>query len=147
MNGAVGILVESGAEYSDPASPSRKIAISTGTVWGMDFDSVTIQAFDSNVAGTFTNYYRNGANWTSETAQTNWENTKWDNNSGPLATMSAGFYSNRWVYITFAGRVGVLYGQAEYANSSDAELESSPSTVPVEWGFDEHAVSVVRITC
>lgn len=144
LHAIIGNRVESGSTFYEPAA--RKIAITAGVCYATNFAPQSVPAFDSNAAGTFTNYYRDGGSgFLTETAQTVWENTKWDAN-GSLSVMTTGYYANRWVMIAFTGEVGVLYGQAEYATQTAAEKELAPTNVPAQWGFDDHGFYVVQIT-
>lgn len=145
LTAIIGTRIESGSTFSEPAA--RKIALTSGIAYATNFAPQTVPAFDSNAGGTFTNYYRDGTGgFTTEVTQTTWENTKYDNNSGTLAAMTASYYANRWVMISFTGEVGVLYGQAEYATQSAAQAEAVPTSVPTQWGFDDHGFMCAQIT-
>jgi hypothetical protein len=143
LSAVIGPRVTEGMIFFDPTPPSRKIAILAGEVWMQNFVAYSTPAFNSNAGGIFTNYY--GALGVSmQLAQTDWDNTLWDN-AGALSAMTNGYYSNRWVMINMSGAVGVVYGQAEYANQADAENELPPQRPPHQ-GFLEHGWYVTQIT-
>ena len=143
--GLIGTRVESGGVVSDPASPSRKIAITACTFWDRHLRQLTTPAFNSNVTDTFTTVYRNGVGeWTRTIGQTNWPNTDYDNGSGTLAAMTILYYANVWVIRVFEGLCYVQYGQAEYATQAAAEAEDPPATKPEE--VDEHGFYIAQIT-
>ncbi len=109
---------------------TRNIATTAGKLWDKanEFD---ITAKDTSVADTFDRYYRNGSGgFTKEAAQTQWNNTQWDDGDGGLATMTAGFYANQWFYLTLNDELLSMYGTNEYASEAEALNESPPSTVP-----------------
>ena len=136
--------VVSGEVVSDPSSPSQKIKITAGNYWDRYFLEYTDATVDTSGAGTFVPMYRNGAgDWTTETATTTWENTKWDDGDGTLATMTAAYFSNRWVIRGFNGNIYVLYGQAEFSDITGAQDETAPSSRP-EF-LDEHGFYVGKI--
>ena len=141
----IGTRVRSGEIVTDATPPSRKIAVSAGTLCDRFFRDISTAAFDSSAAGTFTTVYRDGSGeWTRTTGQTNWPNTKYDDGTGTLVTINAGNYANVFVIRGFNGNICVQYGQNEYANQSDAEAESTPSSRPEE--YDEHGFYIAKIT-
>lgn len=89
-----------------------------------------ISAIDCSGAGTFTAYYRNGSgDWTAQTAQTQWNNTQYDDGSGTLATLPAGRYTNRWIYLSLDGTLSIVYGQSQSGSLATITAEAPPSTV------------------
>jgi hypothetical protein len=61
-----------------------------------------------------------------EAAQTQWPNTKYDDNSGTLATLAAGKYGVVWFYLESDGDLVMLYGRNEHASSAAAEADTEP---------------------
>lgn len=147
LEGAVGNLVQSGGIFADAAPASRKVAISSCGFFAFNFQELVTAAFNSTTGGLFKNYYRDGASgWLYESAQTDWENTKIDTNTGTLVVMTANYYANRWVMLNFDGSIGIMYGQAEYATQALAESEVAPNLRPTILGFDDHGFFIARIT-
>lgn len=138
----VGIRVNSGEVATESAA--LKLAVSAGALNDRFGRPITTAAFDSNVAGTFTLVYRNAGDWTRVLAQSTLPVTQYDDNSGTLATMTAGKYANLWVIRGINGDICVQYGQAEYATQALAEAESQPATRPEE--YDEHGFYVAQLT-
>ena len=141
----IGLRVASGEVVTDPTPTSRKIAVTAGSIYDRYFRNITTAAFDSSGAGTMVPYYRDGASgFLTETATATWENTKYDNNSGTLAAMTAAYYANRWIIRGINGNVAYMYGQAEYLTQALAEAEGQPASRPEE--YDEHGFFVAQIT-
>jgi hypothetical protein len=139
----IGDRVASGEIVTDASAPSRKIAVTAGVVYDRFYKQYTTPAVDTNGAGTFTALYQDGAGgWTIVSAQTQWNNTQYDNGSGTLATMTTAYYANRWVIRSFSGEVYVMYGNAEYATSAAAEAAAMP-TRPVF--LDKHGFYIAQI--
>jgi len=113
------------------SSGTRNVAVTAGTLLAR-MSEVTVPALDTSVTGSFDAYYRNGSGgWTKESASTQWENTKYDDGSGTLATMTALFYSSRWFYRMTDGSVVMIYGQSQ--NTALAVIlgnDAPPSSVP-----------------
>jgi hypothetical protein len=142
--GVIGTRVVSGEVVTDPSAPSRKLKITAGEYWDHHFLQYTDAAIDTSGAGVFRTYYRNGAgDWIRTASVTDWPNTQYDNGTGTLATMTAGYYSNLWVLRSFSGYFAVMYGQAEYTTLEDAYNEIPP-TRPEE--LDEHGFLAAQIT-
>lgn len=109
---------------------TRNVAVSAGTILGR-MSEFSFAAFDTSSAGSFRNYYRDGAGgWTAEAAQTTWNNSSYDDGDGGLATLTALAYTSRWIYIMTDGTVAILYGQSQDLDLSDIIAESPPSSVP-----------------
>ena len=144
-NGAYA-LIHSGGIVTDANAPSRKLHV-TATA-GHDlisFDTIDLGVLDTSTSDTFTAVYRDGAGgFTRVSAQTDWANTQYDDNSGTLATMTASYWANLWVGLGYNGDMFVMYPQAEYSTQVAAEAESKPTQRPEE--YDEHGFFVSRIT-
>lgn len=109
---------------------TRNIAVTAGKLWDKanEFD---ITAIDTSVAGSFDRYYRDGSGgFTKQAAQTQWNNTQYDDGDGTLGTMTAGFYANQWFYVSLEDDLLSMYGTNEYASEAEALNEGPPSAVP-----------------
>jgi hypothetical protein len=116
-----GVLSETG---------TRNIAITDGEWWECT-NPFTTAAFDSSAAGTFTAAYSDGAGgWTEQAAQTQIDNTYYDDGSGTLAEAIAARYLTRWVYIETDSDVVVVYGTSNEVSEALAEAESEPARPP-----------------
>jgi hypothetical protein len=109
---------------------TRNITVSAGELYDAlnEFD---ITAKDTSASDTFDRYYRDGGGgWTKQTAQTQWDNTQYDDGDGTLGTMSSNWWKSEWYYLEADDALVALYGQNQYANQAQAEAEGAPSTVP-----------------
>ena len=117
----------SGAMLSEAGT--RNIGITAGVLWQCT-NQITTAAFDSSVASTFTYAYRDGiGGWTEQAAQTQINNTQYDNGTGALATLTAGRYAVAWVYMEVDNDVVVLFGQGDYT-LAQANAATAPAALP-----------------
>ena len=139
----IGDRVSAGLVTYDPSAPSRKIAITAGTIEvSRSMDQEHISLFDSNAGGTFTAIYGTGT-YTYVAAQTQWDNTQYDN-AGVLTATTVGWYSNHYVIQGYLGDVVVQYGRAQYATEAEALAEATPTNRPEE--YMEHGMVIAKIT-
>jgi len=111
------------------ATGTRNIGITAGVLWQCT-NKILISAFDSSAAGTFTYAYRDGVGgWTEQTAQTQINNTQYDDGTGTLATLTANRYAVAWIYIEVDNDVIVLYGQGDYT-LTQANSANIPASLP-----------------
>ena len=111
------------------ATGTRNIGITAGVLWQCT-NKILISAFDSSAAGTFTYAYRDGVGgWTEQAAQTQINNTQYDDGSGTLQTLTANRYAVAWVYVEVDNDVVVLYGQGDYT-LIQANSASIPESLP-----------------
>jgi len=130
----------SGAVISETGN--RSIAITAGSFW-YGLDNFTTAAKDTNVADTFVAYYSDGAGgFTAITAQTQMNNTQYDDGSGTLATLANNRYGVCWVYISVEGDLYVVFGTGSYT-LVDAEAATLPTSVPPH--FEEHSRIVGKV--
>lgn len=109
---------------------TRNISVSAGALWAR-LQRFTISAIDTSAAGTFDRYYDDGAGGhTKEAAQTQWNNTQYDDGSGTLVTMTNNRYACQWFYIELDGTLLCMYGTNQYTSLAAAESESEPTDVP-----------------
>lgn len=111
-------------------SGTRNVAVTAGTIL-CRLTEFSIAAIDTSAAGSFDTYYRNGSGgFTKQYSQTQWDNSKYDDGSGTLASMTALTYASRWFYITTDGSLVMIYGQSNLSNLSGVLNEAPPSSVP-----------------
>jgi hypothetical protein len=110
---------------------TRNIVLSAGAVW-ISLNRFSIAAQDTSASDTIDRYYRDGVGgWTKEAAETQWNNTQYDDGSGTLATMTNNRWSVAWFYIEADdGRVIMVYGQSEETSEAAVEALSPPASVP-----------------
>ena len=109
---------------------TRNVTVSAGFLWER-LTRFSITAFDTSVTGSFDAYYDDGASgWTKQSAQTQYNNTQYDNGSGTLQTLSNNNYTNRYFYVTLDDQVVQVYGPGQYNNLASAEAEAPPGTLP-----------------
>jgi len=109
----------------------RTFAVTQGAFWE-GLNRYTTPAFDSSGSDTFTAYYRDGATgWSTEVSQTALSNTKYDDNSGVLADLTAGKYGIHWIFLGVDGSVYSVYGQGDYS-LPEAQEVGVPGTLPPE---------------
>lgn len=114
---------------------TRNIVVTEGNYYYV-LNYIQTDSFDSSGVDTFRYFYRDGASgWTQVTAQTQINNTQYDNNSGTLATLTANRYGVHWVFAvlddTDNGHIHLLFGQGDYT-LAEAQAVSVPTTLPTE---------------
>lgn len=120
---SVGGLIVSG-------TGTRNIALSAGTLW-YGRTMYNISAIDTSGAGTFATYYRNGSGgFTKTSSVTQWNNTKYDDGTGTLATLTANKWAVAWLYVSADGLFYYVYGRASHNSQAAAETEALPATLP-----------------
>lgn len=121
---------------------TRNIAITTGVFWE-GLTRFTIASVDTSAAGTFSYYYSDGASgFTEVTAQTQIDNTQYDDGSGTLAALGTNKYGVHWVYRGVDGDTYCLYGLGSYSVSQAVDV-GSPASVPPH--FEGHAMLIAKI--
>lgn len=94
---------------------TRNFAMTAGALLAR-LSEFEVSALDTSIAGNFATYHRNGVGgWTRTAAQTQWDNTSYDDGDGTLGALTTDFYTSRWFYVTLSGAVAMVYGQAQYA--------------------------------
>lgn len=110
---------------------TRNITVTAGELYD-GLNEFHISALDTSGVDTFDYYYGDGGvGWTAQLAQTQWNNTQYDDGSGLLATMTNNWFASIWLYIEADGGLVLLFGQGQFATLQGAEQESPPSTVPL----------------
>jgi len=119
---------ESGAILS--ASGTRNFAITAGAFWE-GIDRYTTVAKDTSAASTFTYWYRTApTTWASVTAQTQIDNTQYNNPSSGLVALSNKAYGSHWVYMSTDGQIHVVYGITDSTNLDTTTASQPPATPP-----------------
>jgi hypothetical protein len=118
-----------GLIISDSADTTRKFIMTAGAIWDR-LNRYAIAAVNSSTTA-FVSYYRNGGTgFTRVTGQTQWDNTKYDNNTGTLATLAGNRFANLWFYVETEGDVYCIYGRGNYTSAALALAETTPATLP-----------------
>ena len=119
---------------------TRNIAVTAGDWWEGLTNFITA-AIDSSVSDTFTRCYSDGAGgFTTELAQTQWNNTQYDDGTGTLATLSNNKYGVHWLYLAQDGALFVLYGGTD-GTLTEANDAGVPANTPPQ--FDENHARLI----
>ena len=114
-------------------SGTRNITVSSGVLWAKLSKSIT-PALDTSLAGGFNRYYLASGAWVKQSAQTQWNNTQYNNVSTPgaesLATISVNKFSFQDFFIEFDGSITCVFGQGQYNSLDIAEQEPRLSNLP-----------------
>lgn len=117
---------ESGAIIGAPATV--KISLTAGVFW-RGLTRFTTSAVDTNVGGTFTYYYNDGA-WQSVATQTDIDELQYNDFGTGLAALSNNKYGVHWVYKEADDDdVAIIYGLGDYT-LAQAEDAGTPTAVP-----------------
>jgi hypothetical protein len=109
---------------------TRNVTLTAGRIWDR-FDLSIITAKDTSAADTFDAYYSDGVSgFTKIAAQTQINNTQYDDGSGVLQTLTNNRFTVRWLYIEADDQLVVLFGSGEYTSLALAEAEGTPSALP-----------------
>jgi hypothetical protein len=112
------------------ATGTRNVSVTAGNVWSR-FDRKTITSKDTSASDTFDAYYDDGAGgWTRIAAQSQINNSQYDNGSGSLQTLTNNRFTVRWVYVEVDDELVVVFGKGEYTSLALAKLESTPASLP-----------------
>jgi hypothetical protein len=108
---------------------TRNISVTSGVMY-CSHNRLTSAALNTSTGDDFTYWYRDGSGgWTKSTANTQIDNTSYDDGSGTLATLSNSRYGVHWLFVTFDGELNVVYGQDSYKkkNAEAADVPTPPS--------------------
>lgn len=111
---------------------TRNIAITAGALWDR-LNRYVIPTYNTSISSTFDAYYMNGSGgFNKVTGLTQWPNTKYDDESGTLATLTDGKYGVLWFYIDTNAGVSMVYGMDEYdtAGLANAAMELTGEMLP-----------------
>jgi len=120
---------------------TRNVAYSSGVLW-LKLNKISISSFDTSGSDTFRTYYYNGSAWIQTTAQTQWDNTQYNNIASGLVTMTNNRYGFHEFFIEADGDLATIYGQDEYVALSTAESTNVLTNLPDILG--EHATYIGR---
>jgi len=114
------------------ATGTRNIAITAGVVYA-GLTRGTTSAQDTSGADTFSYFYRDGGTgWTKVAAQTQIDNTHYDDGTGTLATLTSNRYGVHWVYSDFDdSHLLVVYGRGDYTLAG-AQAATPPEDLPLQ---------------
>ena len=119
----------SGAIVSETGT--RNISITDG-VFYIAGTRATFSAFNSSGAGRFKYVYSNGSGgWTYVSAQSQINNTNYDNGTGSLGTLTVNKYGVHWVFILTDGEIYIKYGIGDYT-LAQAQAAQIPASLPTE---------------
>ena len=113
---------------------TRNFALTSGAIYA-GLTKVSMSAFDSSGADTFTYIYRDGSGgWTEVATQSQIDNVHYDDGDGTLGSVSTSsgwrtYYGVHWVYMDADGDVFVLYGRGNYLLTA-AQNAQPPATIP-----------------
>ncbi|MFA5186170.1 MAG: hypothetical protein WC551_06800, partial [Patescibacteria group bacterium] len=121
------------------ATGTRGLAVSACDDWYKTNYRV-IPAFSSLTIPMYVDY-RNGSGGYVQATTSQWDNMRYDDGTGVLASVGAGEYGILWVYRHDypESRISLLYGQASYASVADAMAALPPETLPENYRDGEHA--------
>lgn len=123
---------------------TRNIA-GTSATWWQGLNEFSTTSFDTSGADDFDYYYQDGGGgWTEVSAQSQINNTQYDDGSGTLATLSNNDFGLHWVYLSQDSDVIVLYGRDSY-DSGTADNTAPPSNLPPIITEGQHARLVGKI--
>jgi len=107
---------------------NRNIAITSGVLWAELVNRFSVSAFNSSTGGTFVVWYNNGT-WQQVAAQTQINNTQYNNYGVGLVNLNNNQYGVHWVYEVHNSSIHVVYGIASYT-LANAQLAQPPSELP-----------------
>ncbi len=143
LESGVGQIVTDGCEVSDVGT--RNIAVSQCTNWYAGYER-TIPGFDTSAADTFDVYYRNGSGgFIHSQGYQQWDNLKYDDNSGTLQPLGGDEYGVFWVYIHEHSTLSLIYGQDVYNDLANAQAARPPLALPDDFLDQEHAFLIGAI--
>lgn len=110
---------------------TREIDITAGAFWrGLTEFTTSAVNTTGGGGGTFSYYYKPAGAWTKVTAQTQIDNTQYNNFGTGLATLSNNKYGVHWEYVEADDDdISVLYGVGDYT-LAEAQAATAPSSVP-----------------
>jgi len=109
---------------------ATRYVTSTAGIFYLGDTRIDTPVFDSSTENFEHYYYRDGAGgWNDATATGQIDNVYYDNGSGTLAELTPNRYGVHWVYISFEGKLSILYGQGDY-KYNEAVLAQPPASIP-----------------
>jgi len=116
---------------------TRNVTVTAWNIW-RKLIKEPVSAKDTSAASTFDSYYTpdSGATWTKISADTQWDDTQYNDITSGLVTMTNNRYSYQDFYLNWEGNLVRLYGQAEYTSLAAAEEAPASSSVPIRIEFN-----------
>jgi len=112
------------------AEKATRYVTSTAGIFYIGDTRIDTPAFDSSAENFEHYYYRDGAGgWNDATPTGQIDNVYYDDGSGTLAELTPNRYGIHWVYISFEGKLSVVYGQGDY-KYNEAVLAQPPASIP-----------------
>jgi len=109
---------------------ATRYVTSTAGIFYIGDTRIDTPAFDSSTENFEHYYYRDGAGgWSDAAATGQIDNVYYDDGSGTLAELTTNRYGVHWVYISFEGKLSIVYGQGNY-KYNEAVLAQPPSSIP-----------------
>lgn len=109
---------------------TRNVTMSAGKLWDR-LAKFTLSAIDTSAAGTYDRYFTTAPGvHTKQVAETQWDNTQWNDVTSGLVTLGANKYSNEWFYLELEGELLSMYGDEEFNSLAEAENAQPPADVP-----------------
>jgi hypothetical protein len=125
-------LRRGGLVLGQSGDADRFVTLSTGHLWWgrTDYTIATIDTDTGGAADTFDIYYRDDSGGVTKVANASaWPNTKYDDNTGTLATLGSNKWGTLWFYLEPDGHLVMIYGREEHNSEALALDEGAPSTV------------------
>ncbi len=108
----------------------QNITMTAGTLWDR-LNDFSLTAKDTGGFDTMDRYFRDGnGGFAIEQGVSQWNNSKYDDGTGILASLSNNRYAVQWFYIEVDDELVSVYGTAQYVSLAGAEAEGVPSSVP-----------------
>jgi hypothetical protein len=141
-----GIEHASGSSIADLGS--LQFSVTEGLYYVASLDNETAD-IDTSAGGTFEYVYQDGGGgWTRVTGQSTIDNANYDDGSGTLASVTAGYYTSTFLYVILdatATTYKAVYDTSEHATLSDAQAEGSPASLPSDLNGSSNAVFIGKI--
>ena len=135
----------SGAAVSDAGT--RNIAVTASEFYALN-QSIVSATFDTSGGGSFEYLYRDGVGgYTRVDAQTQIDNTNWDDGTGTLNTLGNNKYMAHYVYLVLntPSHYKVVYGHEQHNSLAGAQAEGIPITASGDVGGLSTSVLIAKI--
>jgi hypothetical protein len=122
---------------------TRNITVTSGKIW-VKLNESSISSIDTSGSDTFDRYYYNGSAWVKQSAQTQWDNTQWNDITSGLSTMTANWYSYQEFFMLADGELLCVYGNKQSVNQNDIADEPVASSLPAKIENNQHSTYIGR---
>ena len=124
-----GLAHAGGAVFTETGT--RNLSVTEGTYWlGLTRIVTMPGGQDTSVSDNFLAFYRDGVGgWNVQSAQTQINNTQYDDGTGTLATITNNRYGVHWVYVGVDDEFYTVYGRGDY-KLNEAQEATAPSDLP-----------------